>query len=38
MTISTGHFFTSPKVQQLIVQFAFRIPIRKELNTAEKKL
>jgi hypothetical protein len=37
--MSTGkpHFFDNPKIQQLIVQFAFKIPIRKECNPGEKR-
>lgn len=37
MLSNEEHFFNKPKVQQLIIQFAFKIPLRKELTEGEKK-
>lgn len=37
MASSSEHFFNNPKIQQLVIQFACRIPVRRELSAGEKK-
>ncbi|MFH0887731.1 MAG: hypothetical protein V1871_00795 [Planctomycetota bacterium] len=37
MANATEHFFNNPKVQQVAIQFGFRIPVRQELNPGTKK-
>ncbi|MBI4713060.1 MAG: hypothetical protein HY762_07155 [Planctomycetes bacterium] len=37
MTNANNHFFSHPKIQNLVIHFAFRIPIRKELGSGERK-
>lgn len=32
-----NHFFDNSKIQQLIIQFAFRMPTRRQITVAEKK-